>query len=48
MRKFRTIAVVSALAAIALLVPAIAQAAAPDKTPAAATPLGTPGDGLIR
>lgn len=32
MRKFRTIAVVSALAAIALLVPATAQAAAPDKT----------------
>ena len=32
MRKFRTIAVISAIAAIALLVPATAQAGAPDKT----------------
>jgi hypothetical protein len=31
MRKFRTAAVVATLAAIALLVPATAQAAAPDK-----------------
>lgn len=31
MRKFRTLAAVAALAAVALLVPASAQAAAPDK-----------------
>ena len=38
MRKFRTVAAVAALAAVALLVPATAQAAAPDKTPATASP----------
>jgi hypothetical protein len=32
MRKFRTVAAVAALAAIALLVPATSQAGAPDKT----------------
>ena len=32
MRKFRTVAAVAALAAIALLVPATAQAGASDKT----------------
>ena len=32
MRKFRTLAAVAALAAIALMVPATSQAVAPDKT----------------